>query len=429
MQKFSNTVEELFDLQKFAMKLGLDNIRYLCRYLNNPHLNYPVIHIAGTNGKGSTAFFLAAILQEMGLKTALFTSPHLSDFRERIRVNGEKISKTYVAEFWREVKKIVLAKKATFFDTTTAMALQYFNVKRVDVAVVETGLGGRLDSTNIVQPETVILTPIHFDHQKQLGNSLKQIAEEKAGIIKNNAIVFCAAQKAEALDVIKNKINQTNRFFYMEDHIETTIHSAELTGSVFSINDIIHRTVFEKLAARQLGSFQPHNISLAYLVSRIFLRERHYAFNKSKFRDLLKKAHWSGRLELKQTSPNILFDVSHNPQGIITTIENVKAFKAVKDLHILIGLTEDKDYKKMAPVIAQYSTDIMLTEPLTHRKLAVDILYKEILNFTQNAEMVKDLYVAYEKVLNKMRPSSTLLVIGSHYLTGPLLDKFNKTEK
>lgn len=203
MDLYTQTTQQLFDLQKYAIKLGLENISYLCQVFGNPQLKFPIIHIAGTNGKGSTAFYISNILQTCGLKVGLYTSPHLVDFRERIRINNQLIEKDYIIQFWKEIKESVLRLKATFFDTTTLMALKYFADKEVDVAVIETGLGGRLDSTNIVKPDMVVITPIGYDHQKQLGKTLKLIAFEKAGIIKDKCIVFVSEQKRSVLNVIK----------------------------------------------------------------------------------------------------------------------------------------------------------------------------------------------------------------------------------
>ncbi|MCK5852589.1 bifunctional folylpolyglutamate synthase/dihydrofolate synthase, partial [bacterium] len=204
MMDYQSAISEIYDLQKYAIKLGLDNIKFLMNSLNNPHNQYPVIHIAGTNGKGSTAFYIAGILQAMGMNTGLFTSPHLVDFRERIQVNGHKIEKSFIVDFWQREKKTILSREATFFDTTTALGLDYFKMKNVDVAVVETGLGGRLDSTNIVDSEIAVITPIDFDHQKQLGTTLKKIAYEKAGIIKKKSVVFSAIQQQSALEQISD---------------------------------------------------------------------------------------------------------------------------------------------------------------------------------------------------------------------------------
>ena len=200
MLEINTVLKELFDLQKFAIKLGLHNISQLNMFFDNPHLKYPTIHIAGTNGKGSTAIILQQILMQHGLKSGLFTSPHLFDFNERIRINDQLIEDQFIINFWSKAKELVLKMKATFFDTTTCLAFEYFYQNNVDVAIFETGLGGRLDSTNIIQPEMAIITPIDYDHQKHLGTTLTQIAYEKAGIIKNNHPVFLSRQHKNVID-------------------------------------------------------------------------------------------------------------------------------------------------------------------------------------------------------------------------------------
>ena len=185
--KYKETITQLYDLQQFSVKQGLDNISDLVKFLNHPEKNFPVIHVAGTNGKGSTSVILQKILSAHGLRTGLYTSPHLIDFRERIRIDNEYIKHEYIVGYWTKIASKVLEIKATFFDTTTALAFNYFSDQDVDVAVIETGLGGRLDSTNIVDSVAAIITPIHRDHTKQLGTKLKGITAEKADIIKKDS--------------------------------------------------------------------------------------------------------------------------------------------------------------------------------------------------------------------------------------------------
>ena len=421
MSTYQQIVSELFDLQKYAIKLGLDNIHALMKNLGNPHLAYPVIHVAGTNGKGSTSFFMAKILENAGLKVGLYTSPHLADFRERIQVNGQQIDETIVMDFWQQIRELVLSRKATFFDTTTAMSLHHFRTQQVDVAIIETGLGGRLDSTNIVLPELVVITPIHFDHEKQLGNTLKQIAGEKAGIIKNNAIVISAGQENKALEVIKEKSVDAETFYYLPDALNIKSEANTLDGMEFTIQDHFHKQTFQQLTCRQLGDYQLNNIALAYFASRIYMNKNNISHNRNQLKRALKENQWPGRIQLISKNPNIIFDVSHNFIGIQKTLNYLSGLIEAETLHILIALVQDKDYLAIAETISQYSRDITIGELDTHRKLDGELLLRALKKPNRRVNLIKDLNEAYDFCRKQLPRHATLLVIGSHYPIGSLL--------
>ncbi|HID38570.1 MAG TPA: hypothetical protein EYP36_03535, partial [Calditrichaeota bacterium] len=367
----------------------------------------------------------AQIIQAMGLKTGLFTSPHLYDFRERIRVNGRKISKSYVMKFWRDLRPLVLKRKATFFDTTTAMALAYFRDKQVDVAVIETGLGGRLDSTNIVEAAYTVLTPIHFDHERQLGNTLSKITAEKAGIIKEHSAVFCAVQHPESLKVIKATLKSSNRMFYLADHISWQGNRFSLGGQWFDLFDHLHRLEYLNLKTKQLGSFQLANIALSYLTARIYLKEQRILFKEETFRRVLARAVWPGRMQVVSRHPNIILDVSHNLNGITKTLAEVKKLCGQGRLVVLTGLVKDKDYPTIARRIVEAAYRIVVTEPDTHRRLSATDLAEAFKKEGKTVKVIQDLHKAFEICKQTLNKEETLLVIGSHYLIGPLLSKLN----
>jgi len=421
MSSYTSVVQELFDLQKFAIKLGLENIRYLCAAMGNPQSTYPVIHVAGTNGKGSTSFFTASVLQAMGLKTGLFTSPHLVDFRERITVNGEKINQTFITSFWKEYKNTILQRQATFFDTTAAMALLYFKEQKVDVAVIETGLGGRLDSTNIVQPEIAVITPIHFDHEKQLGSTLREIAGEKAGIIKPGCSVFSAEQEPEALTELKQHLAPRQPFFYLPDFIKCSVKELTLEHTRFDLWDTANGAELLNITSRQLGGFQAQNQCLAYSVSRYFLEQHKYSFSEEIFRKVLAGTIWPGRLERVSREPDVIFDVSHNYAGISRTLEFLQQLIPKQNLHVLIGMVDDKDYQKSVRFIAGRVERVTVTEPQTHRKLDAETLAQAFHDYGVLYNIIKDFNEAYEFSYRQLKKGQTLLVTGSHYLTGALL--------
>jgi len=419
MNNIENTLTELFDLQKFAIKLGLDNISKLSKHFDNPHLNYPTIHIAGTNGKGSTAIVLQNILMQHGLKVGLFTSPHLMHFNERIRINDDLIANKFIYDFWNKINKIVLELKATFFDTTTCMAFEYFNQNNVDVAIFETGLGGRLDSTNIIDPEIVIITPIDFDHNKQLGNTLSQIASEKAGIIKDNCSVFLSKQNPEVNKYFQNKFKSKN-IIHIENQIENLKINALLDKTVFEFQDKIKSKKFTNLHLNLLGRHQAENACLAYLSATQYLQDIKMEFNEELFRKALLAVKWIGRIQKISSTPNIYIDVSHNEAGIEQTMNFIRSNFKKTNLKLLIGLLEDKNYKKIVDLIKNIFSEIWITEPANHRKLPGEILQHQFVQVGISAELIKDISESYESLINRLESEDTLFIMGSHYMASTI---------
>lgn len=420
MDLYTQTTQQLFDLQKYAIKLGLENISYLCQVFGNPQLKFPIIHIAGTNGKGSTAFYISNILQTCGLKVGLYTSPHLVDFRERIRINNQLIEKDYIIQFWKEIKESVLRLKATFFDTTTLMALKYFADKEVDVAVIETGLGGRLDSTNIVKPDMVVITPIGYDHQKQLGKTLKLIAFEKAGIIKDKCIVFVSEQKRSVLNVIKKAVSDPTNFYYLPDIVKIRTKKISIDGLEFEFQNNTDLKALN-ITIPTPAEYQAKNIALSLSLSMHYCEKNKIKFPTDKIIDKIRSILWPGRMQLIQKNPFVFYDVSHNIDGIKFTIETLNKILDLKKTFLLLGLVSDKDAISIVKFLAGKFRKIIITEPDTYRKQEGKYLLKLFQSEGQKSEFIKDLKMAYEGTLNSLTPSDGLIVLGSHYLVGALL--------
>ncbi|MBD3226335.1 MAG: hypothetical protein GF313_16520 [Caldithrix sp.] len=419
---YQQTMDQIYDLQRFAIKLGLDNILALTHFLKDPHLKYPVIHIAGTNGKGSTAYFLAKFLQSAGLKVGLFTSPHLVDFRERITINDRMIEQNYICDFWGRVKNLVMQRKATFFDTSTAMALNYFHDQSVDIAVIETGLGGRLDSTNIVNPDLVVITPIDFDHEKQLGNTLTKIAAEKAAIIKSKCPVFTGIQDNEAMKVL-TKTCANGNLYRMQDFVQFTIEDQSLQGTTISFQENLFNEQDSSLYIKQLGSYQIENILLAYLSARHYLKHKKYSFDMEQFKNILSQFTWRGRLDRVAGQPDVFFDVSHNATGIEKTVRFLKKYVSTDSIHLLIGLVKDKNYRRIAEVVGHQFCKITVTEPPTHRKLNGFTLAEILKETHPETFLMHNPFKAYNFARQNLKASDKLLVIGSHYLIGALINQ------
>ena len=426
-KNYSETINELYQLQQFSIKQGLENISFLAKKLGNPHLTYPVIHIAGTNGKGSTSSMLQQILTGHGLRAGLYTSPHLVDFRERITINSEKIDPGYITRYWKDIAHVVHEMKATFFDTTTALAFKYFQDQKVDVAVIETGLGGRLDSTNIVRPEAVILTPIHRDHTKQLGRRLADIAGEKAEIIKQGTTVFCASQHKHVRETLTRWEARAEKWYDMGDAIQINISEMTTTNVNFDLNDKVNHCRINDLQIAMSGKHQAENACLAYLAARWYAGHNRIEFSELKLRQALSQAVWPGRFQKVSEKPEIIFDVSHNYDGFRKTMKLIAAKYKPEKSRLLIGLIADKEYGQIAEIIHNRFAGIIVTEPAYSRALPAEKMAKALKRLGKRPVIQKDCLQAFDYAKETLSGDDTLFVMGSHYLIGALLAAFNKS--
>jgi len=342
-----------------ALKKDLHNTLLMCENLGNPQNKFKTIHIAGTNGKGSTSHMLAAILQQAGYKTGLYTSPHLKDFRERIRVNGEMVSESFVTSFTAEQKELIEEISPSFFEVTVAMAFDYFNRQQVDIAVIEVGLGGRLDSTNIITPELSVITNISFDHTNLLGNTIPEIAREKAGIIKSGIPVIIGEKQDEADTVFIAKALETgSEIIFADTELKIrNLHREDnyLIASVFKGEDCL----FEDLKLDLSGTYQLKNL-LTVIASVLKLRNSDYTINDDAVYAALKNTAGitglQGRWQLLGTNPQIICDTGHNIAGIEEVLQNIEA-TPYQHLHMVIGMLKDKDVRsvlQLLPAKASY---------------------------------------------------------------------------
>ncbi len=343
-----------------AFKKDLDNIIGLCKVLNEPQHSFPSIHIAGTNGKGSTAHLLAAILQAHGLKTGLYTSPHYRDYRERIKINGRLISKKAVIEFVEKIKTVDHI-QPSFFEISVAMAFYYFQQQEVDIAVIETGLGGRLDSTNVLDPLMSVITNIGFDHMNFLGDTLPLIAGEKAGIIKYKRPVVVGEPHPQTTPVFKRKALQCLAPLYFAPHKYRCIpQESSLFYSVFNVfkEDVL---LYNQLKVNITGSYQQHNLrtalqSIDILSNEVGFFELLEAPLRFGLENLRSLTQFIGRWQVIKEHPFVICDSAHNKEGILEAMKNIDAME-FDNLHMVIGMVKDKDplqLLKLLPENAQY---------------------------------------------------------------------------
>ncbi len=419
MDSYQETIQFLYSLQLSGIKLGLENVSRLLAAMGDPQKKWPAVHIAGTNGKGSTAAFLYSILQEAGYKTGLYTSPHLVDFSERIRINQQLIDWPTIVEYTREIKQEIEKTKATFFEATTALAFRYFAEQEVDVAVIETGLGGRLDATNLTDPLVSVITSISFDHMQYLGESLRQIAREKAGIIKRGVPCVTNNSRPDVLEELKLKCREKNSplsVLNIGDHIE--IIEETITGSRFHLQ--MPEFSLQDLQISLAGNHQVLNAALAVLALK---KAGALYASAENIREGLLKARWPGRLQIVEDHPLTLLDVAHNPDGFLNVFTYIRKKFPCRPLWTIVGLSRDKDYLQIADILLNHSAHIGVVDHFSERGLESHKLLDVLVGGKYKAELFPRVEDAYHNFKNHLSKDGIILIIGSHYLAGDFLKK------
>lgn len=325
-----------------ALKNDLNNTTQLCAELGNPHQKFKSIHVAGTNGKGSTSHMLASVLQSSGYKTGLYTSPHLKNFTERIRINGEEVSQAFVIDFVNRIQPAIERIQPSFFEITVAMAFDYFAQQRVDIAVIEVGLGGRLDSTNVITPEVSVITNIGWDHKDILGDTLEKIASEKAGIIKRHIPVVISEQQSDTDEVfIQKAFDEEAEIIFASDTYKATLTKDEQSFDVYYKN----RLVFENLKLPLRGYYQQQNLP-GVLMAIDVLRSKGWMISSQHVQQgliqVVTQTRLKGRWQQLGNNPIIICDTGHNQNGVEVLLKQIKA-QTFKHLYMVWGMVKDKD--------------------------------------------------------------------------------------
>jgi dihydrofolate synthase/folylpolyglutamate synthase len=464
---YEETLAYLFDLERFGIKLDLSNVTSLMNHLGNPHLKFPSIHIAGSNGKGSVTAMLESVLSASGYRTGLYTSPHLVDFRERIRIGDELIDKDFIMDLVNDLKEEIDKNGYTFFEVTTALAFSYFAERKVDIAVLETGMGGRLDATNIITPLISIITNISLEHTEHLGTTLPQIAFEKAGIIKNSVPILTAVDNPEVLQVIKNvcgerksplsiinakiNANATVSDVKLPPHpyplppeereqprtknkcIGISKNSAESpeVGTEMKIHKLsIDQTVFDFGPYRNLklnlgGGHQVTNAGLVIFAIEK-LKEMGWKIKTKAVRDGLKDVNWRGRLEIFRKNPLTLLDVAHNPAGTKALVDALDELFPQEKIIFIFGVMADKDYFSMLKQICRKAKFIALTKPDYKRAADPELLEKVLIEGDTPYEILPQVKQAYIFALKNAKSEDVICVTGSHFTVGEFLIQSKK---
>jgi dihydrofolate synthase/folylpolyglutamate synthase len=419
MTKFSTTAY-LAQLNINVMHFGLEAITGLLTDLGNPEESFPSILIAGTNGKGSTAAMTASILARAGYKTGLYTSPHLVDIRERIVVNGKKIAEGAFNKIGSVIAKKV-TQPVTYFEFLTAAAFCYFEQRQVDIAVMEVGLGGRLDATNVCRPLVSVITNIALDHTAYLGNSLKSIAEEKAGIIKQDGICITGAKQKRVLKVLEDACRNRKARLYQ---VGKEIKIIRQEDGLFKYRGE-HREIAD-LSIALAGSHQCDNAALA-LAAIECIENSGFKISDSAIRAGLRNTHWDARMEILQRNPLFLLDGAHNPAGITALCRALKNDFSYRRLILIFGAFADKDYPKMLKKIAPLAYKIILAPLQSERAASVDDLSKIIKTMKKTPVIAENFREAINIARHLASEKDLICAAGSLYLAGVIKQAFPDT--
>ncbi len=425
---YTEAVRYVNKLTKFGINLGLKRIRLLLSLVGNPHYYLQFIHIGGTNGKGSTAVMVASILQAAGYRVGLFTSPHLSDYTERISINGEKILHEEFAEIVSRLKPLLdnIAREGnehpTEFEVNTALAFLYFYENNVDFVVLEVGLGGRVDSTNVVTPLISVITNVGMDHMNYLGNTLKEIAREKAGIIKRGKKVITASCDAEVLKVLQEECRRKyTDLIQVGRDITWKVVKRGTWGQIADILGI--KRYYRKLYIPLLGAHQVINAATA--VGSIELLEKEGAVTtcEDDIRKGLERVRWPGRFEVISREPYIIIDAAHNFDGALCLRRSLQELFKQRKIVFLIGMLADKERNKVAELLFPLVSAVIVTRPRSTRAGNWRYLAEEFRKYTPNVYSLENPSEALLKALEIASKEEVICITGSFYMIGEMREE------
>lgn len=383
-----------------AYKKDLTNTILLSKHLSHPERDLKCIHVAGTNGKGSTSHLLASVLQEAGYKVGLYTSPHLKDYRERIKINGEEISEEFVWKFISKNKSFFEENQLSFFEMTVGLTFAYFKKEKTDINIIEVGMGGRLDSTNIIKPLVSAITNIGFDHTQFLGNTLEAIAFEKAGIIKNDTPIVIGEYTLETKNVFLNKAKETN-------------------SEIFFASDLIAETYPSEL----LGDYQIQNKKTVLQTIKILQSQNEFKISeeniKNGFQKVIKNTGLQGRWQQLKDNPKVICDTAHNSHGLKIVLNQIQNEK-FEQLHIVLGVVNDKDLNEILPLFPK-NAKYYFCKPNIPRGLNAGILQKKAADFQLNGKVYNSISNAYQEALKSSTKKDFIYIGGSTFVVAEVL--------
>ncbi|HKZ23321.1 MAG TPA: folylpolyglutamate synthase/dihydrofolate synthase family protein [Thermoplasmata archaeon] len=423
---YQATLDRLYKLERFGIKLGLDNIRRLLSLLGDPHRGLKVLHVTGTNGKGSVCAYAASVLRSAGYRVGLYTSPHLIRFNERIRVDGEPIADADVLRLWAGMEPAIRAMTTeraidhpTFFEITTAMALQYFRERAIDIAVVEVGMGGRMDATNVVDGLVSVVTRIDLEHTEHLGKSVERIAREKVGIIKPSARAVTLDQAA--LPIIEARCREVHApLTVVGRDVRAERRSFDLRGQRVRVTG-----AFDPVEVRTplLGSFQVENVAVA-VGALVALRDTGMSISEDAIRTGIEQVRWPGRLDLVRSAPRVFVDGAHNEPAARALAGAVAELLQPPRVRLVVGILNDKDLGGIAAALGPLASQVYACRPKTHRAYPPDEVAAAFRTFAPVA-VIPSVAEAIDAAMTSAHPDDAILITGSIYTAGEALEHLN----
>jgi len=413
MEAYEQCLKTMYGLRRFGIKLGLDVISQILEGLGQPQNAYRTIHVAGTNGKGSVASMLAGILQTAGFSVGLYTSPHLIHFNERIRIDGRPVTDPEIVDAYRAIRKVQKAdREPTFFEFTTAMALHLFKEHRVDWAVIETGMGGRLDATNLLAPEVSIITNISLEHKGYLGNTVAAITHEKAGIIKPATPVITAVTQPSAITVVTEKAEKLKAPCL---RMGRDFRCRRLPSGNFHYTGLDHR--WENLSTNLLGRHQVGNAGLALAVTEV-LMQKGVTIEEAYIRQALNHVSWPGRLETVCEEPRIILDGAHNLMAARNLSRYLAETYPDNKIIMVVGILDDKPAEEMLSALLAVCDHAVITSPTIDRAIPADVLARTAKQFVREMDEVPTVDRAVARALQIVRSDQVICIAGSLYVVG-----------
>ncbi len=419
---YRESLDYLYGLQKFGIKFGLNSTENMLARVGNPHRKLRFIHIAGTNGKGSTAAFLSSILRMHGFKTGLYTSPHLVRFTERFRINDEEVSPERILSVFEEIRATLDENQPpTFFEVTTAMAFLYFAQEGVDWVIAETGMGGRLDATNVIEPDVCVITNVAFDHQEYLGQTLTLIAREKAGIIKQGVPLVTGATQPVVQGVLKTACMRKKAQLY---RLKSEFRVRRNANGSFQ-----YRGLGKRWGALRVGLNGPHqvgNAALALATAELLEKEGALTLDPHIVEQALVEVKWPARLEVLGRDPLVVLDGAHNPQGAESLRDALKESFSYSKLHLVIGIMADKDIRGILRRLLPLAETAIFTQPRYTRAAKADDLLKLAGPYIRKHYVIPDPASAIQEARRLAGPGDCICITGSLYFAGEVKELFGE---
>lgn len=419
---YQDSLDYLYGLQKFGIKFGLNSTTRILEKIGDPHQGLRCIHVAGTNGKGSTAAMLSSVLRRCGFRTGLYTSPHLVRFTERFRIDDREVSVRRILDVFQKIRRVLdEVEPPTFFEMVTAMGLLYFAEEKVDWAVMEVGMGGRLDATNVITPKVSVITNVSLEHQEYLGNTVAAIAREKAGIVKNGVPVITGVSQPTALGVVKAECLRREAPLYCLGKDFRVRRNSDLTFRYKGM-----KRHGPSLRLNLVGHHQVRNAGLALASLEVLDRDGHVAWNPSAIAEGLASVHWPARLEILDRQPLVILDGAHNPNGAEALKRAIEEDFAHRRVHLVLGIMADKDIAGMLKRLLPIADTAVFTQPRYARAANPERLRELAGPYLKHYEIISEPALAIERARSLAGPDDLICITGSLYFAGEVKEIFGE---